>query len=53
VGLVFISVATRRQCAAREFRFSGNRLEVKRKACDAGLEMLARCVAESGGTAEV
>ncbi len=41
VGLVFIAVSTKSKTFAQQFLFKGNRLEVKKKACQSALKMLS------------
>jgi len=44
VGLVYMAVSTRRQTEGVEHRFSGDRVEVRRQAVSAAIEMVLRTV---------
>lgn len=44
VGLVYVGCFIDGRCCSREYRFSGSRLEVRRQAAAAALELLLECM---------
>lgn len=44
VGLVFISCATKEGTVVREYRFSGNREEIREQSVLAGLSLIKECI---------